>query len=196
MAEIITAVKSLLEVLERMAGGKKRAQIIFYLLLATALGLAIKPIWDNVEYVISKISFASPLANALASIIFLIAGFGALFALITLIAALPAQFMRSTLDTGFRIRLNDTFIALLDTLRKAEKEQLDKQLINQLLNDTETLHAKWIKSKTNVLVGWITPAYFKKDTSKWKLVSIENKVGEKNDFYKSKRNTATFWELV
>ena len=179
MEGIITAIKGLLEVMERMAGGKKRAQWIFYILLVIVLGLAAKPVWDNISYVISQISFASQLGVALASVIFLVVGFGALFAAVTLIAAFPAQFTRSMLDFGFRIRLSDTFVALLDILRKADQEGLNETQIHQLRMDTESLHSKWMRSKTNIFISWIVPAFFKKDTTKWKLVNINTESEEK-----------------
>ncbi|MFC2005125.1 hypothetical protein ACFLUY_02760 [Chloroflexota bacterium] len=110
-----------MEVIERMAGGEKRARVIFYVLILMAICLALKPIWDSVDYVATKLSFASPLVNALASVILLLVGFGVMFAVLTLIASFPAQLLRSIPDSAFRIRLNDTFVALIDLLRKAEQ---------------------------------------------------------------------------
>jgi hypothetical protein len=162
--------------MERMAGGRKRAQIIFYVLLVIVIGLSFKPVWDSVGYVIGKLSFASPLMVAITALLFLVIAFASMFAILTLIAAVPAQFMRSILDTAFRIRLNDTFIALFDVLRKAEREELNKEQIHQLLSDTEWLYQTWQRSKTNIFVRWIMPNYFKKDVTKWKLVDKDAKL--------------------
>lgn len=170
MSELVTAFRLLLEAIERMAGGRKRAQIVFYILLMVVVGLAIKPVWDNIGYIIGKIDFSAPFVNAIASLIFIVTGFVVVFALITLIAAIPAQILRSIFDSSYRIRLNDTYIALLTCLRTAAHGNLEKEQIQELLESTEMLYQRWSKTKTNILVNWVAPAYWKKDNRKWDVV--------------------------
>ncbi|MBI4267911.1 MAG: hypothetical protein HY662_03900, partial [Chloroflexi bacterium] len=83
MESLIRAIKELLEVLERMAGGKKWARIVFWVGAIVLLALAARPAWDSADYVVTKLSFASPLVTALASVVLLVVGFGVLFAVVT-----------------------------------------------------------------------------------------------------------------
>lgn len=160
-----------------MAGGRKKSRLVFWVIFLVIVAIAAKPAWESVSFVFGKIgsSITSPLGIALSSLIIFVIGFAGLFAVVTLLAAIPAQFVRTALDTGFRIRLNDIFVALISMLKQSEESQPHNTQLHQLRIDTEDLHTKYISTKTNRLLSWIVPNYFKKDTSKWKLVSVENK---------------------
>jgi hypothetical protein len=176
MEGFVKAVTKLLEVIERMSGGKKIARVVFWVAFITIIAVAAKPAWDSVSYVYSKMGsiVTSPVAVAIASLVILVVGFASLFAVLTLVAVIPAQFIRTMLDSAFRVRLNDTLVASIDILKRAEQAQPDNPILHQLVSDTQFLHSKYISTKTNIFVSWIVPSYFKKDSSKWKLVKVEN----------------------
>jgi len=158
------------------------SRVMVFGILTTVIGIPITVILANSKSAIENLSlwlsklpliFNNPIGYAISSLIFLVIAFAFIFALFTLLAAIPAQFLRTFFDIPFRIRINDTLIGLLALLKKAEIDNLDKSQIKQLIIDTEFLFNKWQKSKTNRLSSWIVPTYLKKGgTEKWKIVSV------------------------
>lgn len=186
MKEIIDVVNVIPDLLRRlmdMSGGKKRGYAVYWTFIVLIALLLFKPAYESASFVFSKINIASPVIQAIGTLIFVVVGFVMLFAVVTLVAAVPAQLLRSLLDSGYRIRLNDTYIALLTVLRETSKEQPSSIQLKQLLESTEALYTKWRKVKTNVLLNWIAPTYFKKDTLTWKLVSIDAKSEKRNELH-------------
>ncbi|RJQ39169.1 MAG: hypothetical protein C4555_03845 [Dehalococcoidia bacterium] len=176
LVEVIRALTDLIEKVQKMAGGKVRGQLVFWVFFVLLVFWAIRPAYEGASFILSKIWFASPLLSAFAGLVIAVTGFLVLFGVITLVASFPGQFIRSALETGFRIRLNDTFIGLLSVLENATKENPNSVEIKQLFDDTQVLYAKYRKSKTNILVQWVAPSYFRKDPTKWKLVDKDAKL--------------------
>lgn len=176
-ADLLNKIADLMKKVQDMSGGRKRGQFVFWTIFIICILLALKPSYDSAVYVITQISSVipeiivkNPIVNFIISVLLLLVGFAIIAGLIMLVGAFIGAILNVALDTAFRIRLDDTFIALIDLLRKANVEKSSSNEVKVLMDDTERLYERWKKVKANIFLGWIIPNIFKKDTTKWKIV--------------------------
>jgi hypothetical protein len=123
--------------------------------IVTMLVLILANLKSINENLSSLVSPNNPLLTSIASLILLIVGFGGAFAILTLLAVVPAQFLRGLFDGGYRGRLDDTFTALLSLLQDANKTELNSDQLKLLLEDTQSRYEIWRRTKANILINWL-----------------------------------------
>lgn len=155
---IASAIKEFLSVVEKvqeMSGGRIRGQIVFWAIFLIIIGLAIWPVYLNMERIADKIDSASWFANLLMAIVASLIAFGGMLTLASIVGLLIGMPIRIGLSSPTTKRIDDTFTRLLPLLERMNDEAVDKTATEKLLTEARRLHTDWSKSRINRFVRWL-----------------------------------------
>lgn len=145
----------LVKKVQDMAGGRKRGQIIFWLIVIMIIALLAKTAYSNVEYVASRIGSMPILLKVIVSLLVSLSAAGMALGLIYGAAILIGIPIRIGLATPTTIRLDNTFLKLLLLLKQIHKAMPDNQDIIKLMVDMDKLYEQWNSSKITKFARWV-----------------------------------------
>ena len=160
MADIIKAITELLREVGKMAGGRVRGQIAFWVVFALIVALCIKPAYESISSVLGYLHITIPpwflsnflvsLGLGLVSVIFLAAiGFG----IGALISAILTLFLGSRIERATDDVL-DELLAIVDNARTLQTDYNTKLELEKLYPRLQQIREKQHKRVANRIVRW------------------------------------------
>jgi hypothetical protein len=168
--------KGMIEVLkefQKMAGGGKRGQIVFWVFFVIAVAFAllfvawaVRPAYDSVSSTLSHFNIHLTKVNVnIPSSFFTNLGVSLLITIISLvflsgigiaIGLLLAFFTNVAFAPYTTTRIDKLFSELLPIMRKMKDSAMDEDTQNTLV-EAEQLYNRWNRLRVNKIARWITP---------------------------------------
>ena len=156
MMNFIDKITNLTKVMQEMAGGRKRGQIVFWIVFFIGVAISLRYAYDSIEYVFSSLSEMSPLLTIVTFVTSALIGLALILVVAYAIATLFGWSIRTAFATPVSNRIDFILLCLIQILKDANKDEIDKQSIKELLNDVEKMCEYWNSQRITKFIHWLT----------------------------------------
>lgn len=148
MTGFIRALTELLREIQKMAGGRIRGQIVFWVVFIIFVALAANPAYTSVSDVMSKLGLPFGLPQLFISFLIALISATVLIGIGGAIGTLIGMFNAVAFGSKTRLGIDRILVDLIQILKTLNETNPDEN-VAKLLTDADALYGNWSKSKIN-----------------------------------------------